>query len=133
MERPSRAGDAPGRNNRGFDALSRNNEIVSFTKKAVYRMSLWLVNMREKFDAVPFFWSAHYDVGINYVGHASQRGAVSSPIHTAPEFVGIRKREQECFGMLMQPRFRRLPRAEKVHVVAEGSNDVGVHRFCLGQ
>ena len=25
----------------------------------------------EKFDAVPFFWSAHYDVGINYVGHAS--------------------------------------------------------------
>lgn len=26
---------------------------------------------REKFEAVPFFWSAHYDVGINYVGHAS--------------------------------------------------------------
>jgi NADPH-dependent 2,4-dienoyl-CoA reductase/sulfur reductase-like enzyme/nitrite reductase/ring-hydroxylating ferredoxin subunit len=24
----------------------------------------------EKFEAVPFFWSAHYDVGINYVGHA---------------------------------------------------------------
>jgi NADPH-dependent 2,4-dienoyl-CoA reductase/sulfur reductase-like enzyme/nitrite reductase/ring-hydroxylating ferredoxin subunit len=31
------------------------------------------VNMlggREKFDAVPFFWSQHYDVPINYVGHA---------------------------------------------------------------
>jgi len=25
---------------------------------------------REKFDAVPFFWSQHYDVPINYVGHA---------------------------------------------------------------
>jgi NADPH-dependent 2,4-dienoyl-CoA reductase/sulfur reductase-like enzyme/nitrite reductase/ring-hydroxylating ferredoxin subunit len=25
----------------------------------------------EKFNAVPFFWSVHYDVGINYVGHAS--------------------------------------------------------------
>jgi len=25
---------------------------------------------REKFDAVPFFWSQHYDVVINYVGHA---------------------------------------------------------------
>ena len=31
------------------------------------------VNMlggREKFGAVPFFWSQHYDVPINYVGHA---------------------------------------------------------------
>jgi NADPH-dependent 2,4-dienoyl-CoA reductase/sulfur reductase-like enzyme/nitrite reductase/ring-hydroxylating ferredoxin subunit len=25
---------------------------------------------REKFDAVPFFWSQHYDIPINYVGHA---------------------------------------------------------------
>jgi len=30
-----------------------------------------MLGMREKFDAVPFFWSAHYDVGINYVGHAT--------------------------------------------------------------
>ncbi len=28
-----------------------------------------LLGAREKFDAVPFFWSQHYDTGINYVGH----------------------------------------------------------------
>jgi NADPH-dependent 2,4-dienoyl-CoA reductase/sulfur reductase-like enzyme/nitrite reductase/ring-hydroxylating ferredoxin subunit len=30
-----------------------------------------MLGARERFEAVPFFWSAHYDVGINYVGHAS--------------------------------------------------------------
>jgi NADPH-dependent 2,4-dienoyl-CoA reductase/sulfur reductase-like enzyme len=29
-----------------------------------------MLGRREKFDAVPFFWSAHYDVTFNYVGHA---------------------------------------------------------------
>ena len=29
-----------------------------------------MLGRREKFDTVPFFWSQHYDVPINYVGHA---------------------------------------------------------------
>jgi NADPH-dependent 2,4-dienoyl-CoA reductase/sulfur reductase-like enzyme/nitrite reductase/ring-hydroxylating ferredoxin subunit len=29
-----------------------------------------MIGGREKFEAVPFFWSQHYDVSINYVGHA---------------------------------------------------------------
>lgn len=29
-----------------------------------------MLGKRERFDAVPFFWSQHYDVPINYVGHA---------------------------------------------------------------
>jgi NADPH-dependent 2,4-dienoyl-CoA reductase/sulfur reductase-like enzyme/nitrite reductase/ring-hydroxylating ferredoxin subunit len=31
-----------------------------------------MLGQREIFDAVPFFWSQHYDVPINYVGHAER-------------------------------------------------------------
>jgi NADPH-dependent 2,4-dienoyl-CoA reductase/sulfur reductase-like enzyme len=32
--------------------------------------ALNMLDAQQKFDAVPFFWSQHYDVPINYVGHA---------------------------------------------------------------
>src|SRR5207247_8707557 len=35
-----------------------------------------MLGYRERFDAVPFFWSQHYDVTINYVGRAEQWDAV---------------------------------------------------------
>ncbi len=35
-----------------------------------------MLGRREPFDAVPFFWSRHYDVTINYVGHAARWDSV---------------------------------------------------------
>ncbi len=34
--------------------------------------ALNMLGSRERFSAVPFFWSQHYDIPINYVGHAEQ-------------------------------------------------------------
>jgi len=35
-----------------------------------------ILGYRERFDAVPFFWSQHYDLAINYVGHAERWDSV---------------------------------------------------------
>jgi len=35
-----------------------------------------MLGRREPFDAVPFFWSQHYDIAIRYVGHAKDWDAV---------------------------------------------------------
>jgi NADPH-dependent 2,4-dienoyl-CoA reductase/sulfur reductase-like enzyme/nitrite reductase/ring-hydroxylating ferredoxin subunit len=34
--------------------------------------ALNMLGIRQSFDAVPFFWSQHYDIPINYVGHAEK-------------------------------------------------------------
>jgi hydroxyacyl-ACP dehydratase HTD2-like protein with hotdog domain len=31
-----------------------------------------MLGQRQRFTDVPFFWSQHYDVPINYVGHAEK-------------------------------------------------------------
>jgi apoptosis-inducing factor 3 len=38
--------------------------------------ALNILGIRQVFDAVPFFWSQHYDMTINYVGHAESWDAI---------------------------------------------------------
>jgi hypothetical protein len=35
-----------------------------------------ILGRRQRFDAVPFFWSQNYDVAINYVRHDGKWGAI---------------------------------------------------------
>jgi NADPH-dependent 2,4-dienoyl-CoA reductase/sulfur reductase-like enzyme len=39
--------------------------------------ALTLMGQQEKFEGVPFFWSQHYDVPINYIGHAESWDAIA--------------------------------------------------------
>jgi NADPH-dependent 2,4-dienoyl-CoA reductase/sulfur reductase-like enzyme/nitrite reductase/ring-hydroxylating ferredoxin subunit len=47
----------------------------------------------ERFAAVPFFWSQHYDVAIDYVGHASSWDAIDQDGDIAAHDVALRYRK----------------------------------------
>jgi NADPH-dependent 2,4-dienoyl-CoA reductase/sulfur reductase-like enzyme len=49
-----------------------------------------ILGARERFDQVPFFWSAHYDVSINYVGHAEKWDRVEVSGDAAKQDVAVR-------------------------------------------
>ena len=52
-----------------------------------------ILGLRERFSAVPFFWSQHYDVALNYVGHAERwdRAEVSGNLGERKAVVAYRE------------------------------------------
>jgi apoptosis-inducing factor 3 len=53
-----------------------------------------ILGHRERFDAVPFFWTQQYDVAINYVGHAERWDSVEidGNLHTHDCSVSYKRR-----------------------------------------
>ena len=49
-----------------------------------------ILGARERFDFAPFFWSQHYDVSINYVGHAEKWDSVTVEGEAAKHDVAVR-------------------------------------------
>ncbi len=67
-----------------------------------------MLGARETFDAVPFFWSQHYDVPINYVGHAEQWDEIAIDGDVAAKDCVLRYKSQgpRARGRLDLPRPR---------------------------
>lgn len=51
-----------------------------------------MLGRRERFDAVPFFWSQHYDVPINYTGYAERWDAIDIDGDVAAKDCAVRYR-----------------------------------------
>ena len=71
-----------------------------------------MLGLSERFDAVPFFWSQHYDVPINYVGHAEQWDeiAIDGDIKSKDCLLRYKSKRTRARGRLDLPRCRKSSR-----------------------
>ena len=79
-----------------------------------------MLGQREEFDAVPFFWSQHYDVPINYVGHAEKWDEIAidgdikgQRLRAALQAQGTRARGRLDLSRRRQPQGRACDGAER--------------------
>ena len=52
-----------------------------------------MLDRRERFMAVPFFWTQHYDVSIDYVGHAQSWDRIDQNGDPSAHDVALRFRQ----------------------------------------
>jgi NADPH-dependent 2,4-dienoyl-CoA reductase/sulfur reductase-like enzyme/nitrite reductase/ring-hydroxylating ferredoxin subunit len=87
-----------------------------------------ILGARERFAQVPFFWSAHYDVSINYVGHAQQWDRVSVEGDAAKRDVAVRfTREGRLLALATLFRDEESLRTEVEMENRAGAGDPGAH------
>ena len=103
-----------------------------------------MLGQREAFDAVPFFWSQHYDVPINYVGHAEKWDEIAVDGDIAARDCLLRyKRRDACWrwprstaiSQASRPslRWSRTRRSERIKYAcdaAEGARTFLTERGC---
>ena len=79
-----------------------------------------ILGQRQPFDAVPFFWSQHYDVAINYVGHAEHWDAIAIDGSLAARDCAVSyKRGDRTLAVATISRDRDSLRAERAFELAE--------------
>jgi apoptosis-inducing factor 3 len=72
-----------------------------------------MLGAAEKFEAVPFFWSQHYDLTVNYVGHAEQWDAADvDGSFAARDFSITYRRGERVLAVATVARDERSLRAE---------------------
>jgi NADPH-dependent 2,4-dienoyl-CoA reductase/sulfur reductase-like enzyme len=80
-----------------------------------------ILGQRQPFDAVPFFWSQHYDVAISYIGHAEHWDAIAIDGSLAARDCAVSyKRGDRTLAVATISRDLQSLRAERAMELAEG-------------
>ena len=89
-----------------------------------------ILGQQEKFEAVPFFWSKHYDLSIRYVGHAEKWDeAVMSGDLTKEEFSIAYQADGKILAVASVKRDLENLKAE---VALEADDEVALSRLLAG-